>query len=247
VTPTLARPGPSSVFTYVIHVENSSLVDLQDIHVEDLLPWEDSTYQRDVVASSGQIDSDIVSIEWVGDVSALSSEQITFTVVADPDYEGVLPNTAIIKYPSPFLRDDVIVEAVAYITNDPVLQISKSASPAPVWVGEMLLYKIEVVNLGQQATNLDVWDTLPSNTEYAVGSASAGGKLVGDQIHWTLPVLPNNENQELNFQVEILGGQEVVNSDYWVTCVEEVTAFGEPVITVIRRSGSELYLPIVMR
>jgi uncharacterized repeat protein (TIGR01451 family) len=245
VTPTLARPGPENIFTYVVHVVNSSLLDLEGVQVHDLLPWKNSTYQRDVVASSGQVISDIVSIDWVGDVGALSSERITMTVIADPDFEGVLTNTAVIQHPS--LREDVIVEAVAYITNDPVLQISKSASPDPVRINGVLRYTIDVVNNGQQATNLDVWDTLPDNSAYIDASASAGGKLVGDQVHWVLPVLQPGKTQELTFQAQVLGGREIINREYWVTCSEGVTAVGLPVTTMVVRIGSDVYLPIILR
>jgi len=244
VTPTLARPGPSNVLTYVVHVVNSSQVDLHDVQVQDLLPWESSTYQRDAVASSGEIISDIISIDWTGDVGALSSERITLTVLVDPDYEGAVTNTAVIQYPS---LQDVVVEAVAYITNDPVLQIAKSATPDPVLSGNELLYTIEVVNLGQQATILDVWDTVPDNTTYIADSASAGGKLVGDQVHWELQVLPPGETKLLIFRVEVLGGQQIINSDYDVTCAEGVRAVGQPVITDVSYQGSQIYLPIIYR
>jgi len=245
VVPELARPGPTNVLTYVVHVVNSSLIDLQDVQVHDLLPWEDSTYQRDAVASSGQIISDIVSIDWSGDVSALSSERITFTVLADPYFEGAITNTAVIQHPS--LREDFVVEAVAYITNDPVLQITKSASPDPVLLGNELLYSIKVLNLGQQASNLDIWDTLPENTSYVANSANTNGKLVGDQVHWELPVLLPGESYQLTFLVTVLEGEQVINSDYWVTCAEGVTATGQPVITAVTRKNTKVFLPIVIR
>jgi len=245
VMPALARPGPTNVLTYVINVVNSSLVDLTNVQVHDLLPWEDSTYQRDAVASSGQIISDIVSIDWTGNVSALSSERITFTVLVDPNFEGAITNTAVIQHQS--LREDVLVDAVAYITNDPILQITKSASPDPVLIGNELLYSIGIANLGQQATNLNVWDALPENIVYKTGSASTGGKLVGDQVQWKLPVLLPGEIRMLTFRVTVLEGKQVVNSNYGVNCMEGVTATGEPVITTVTQKSSNVYLPLIIR
>jgi uncharacterized repeat protein (TIGR01451 family) len=220
-------------------------MDLQDVQVYDMLPWENSTYQRDAVASSGQIISDIVSINWAGDVGAFSSERITLTVNVDPDYEGPIINTALIQHPN--LREDVFVEAVAYITNDPVLQISKSASPDPVVSGDDLIYTIEIVNLGQQATNLEVWDALPDNTEYVTLSANAGGKLVSDQAFWELPVLLPGQKQILTFQVTVKEGKQVINSDYGVTCAEGVTALGKPLTTDVTQRLSTVYLPLLFR
>jgi uncharacterized repeat protein (TIGR01451 family) len=247
VTPTLARPGPTNVLTYVVHVVNSSLNTLYGVEVEDLLPWEHSTYQRDAVASSGEIvESDIVSIHWVGDVAPLSSEHITLTVNVDPDYEGPLTNTAWIRHES--LQEDVLLEAVAYITDDPVLQITKSAAPDPVRVGNELLYTIKVINLGQQATNLMVWDTIPENTTYVAGSASSNGKLIGNQVQWQLLELAAEATQQLTFRVEVGGGDQIINDDYGVTCPGCEPAYGQPVVTDVRREGTpHIYLPLIFR
>ncbi len=163
VSPAWSLPGLTNVLTYVVHIANTSPAPLSGVQVYDLLPWEVSTYQRDAVASAGEVISDIVSIDWNGNVDAFSEELITLTVVVDPGYEGPVTNTAVIDHSG--LSAPVKVEAVAYITDDPVLQITKSASPDPVPYGEELLYKIHIANLGQQATELVVMDSLPADTE----------------------------------------------------------------------------------
>ncbi len=243
VTPALARPGPGNILTYTVNVVNSGPNDLTDVWVYDILPWESSTYQRDAIASAGEVISDIVSIDWHGDVSAYSSETITFTVEVDQDYEGPVTNTATIQHTS--LITDVVVEAIAYITNDPVLQIFKKAEPDPVKIGNELLYTVQVDNLGQTATELEVWDTIPDNTTYVDGSASAGGTLVDGKIVWNLPVLNPFEQQKLYFKVTADYGKEIINSDYGVTCSEGVIAYGDPVTTGIKYNN--LYLPIIYR
>ena len=53
---------------------------LTGVRFHDLLPWQVSTYQRDAVASSGVLISDIVSVDWLGNVAPLSEELVTFTV-----------------------------------------------------------------------------------------------------------------------------------------------------------------------
>ncbi len=162
VTPTMALPGDDNLLTYTVHIRNTGPYNLTGVKVYDLLPWKVSTYQRDAKTSSGQVISDIVSVNWTGNVPSLSDRLITLTVLVDPDYSGPVTNTAVITHSS--LLHNVTAQAVAYVTNQPILRIMKSASPEPVKSGGELLYTIRVANLGQQATQVVVSDTLPSNT-----------------------------------------------------------------------------------
>jgi uncharacterized repeat protein (TIGR01451 family) len=245
VTPTLARPGEGIVLTYVVNVANTGPSNLTGVKVHDTLPWENSTYQKDAVASAGSLSDDIVSIDWTGTVGPYATERITFTVIVDDFYEGPVTNTATIMHPS--LIEDVVVEAVAWITNDPVLEISKKATPDPVSVDGELLYTIKVTNLGQQATALVVTDTIPVNTEYVVDSASAGGQLVDGTLEWNLVVLEPGETQNLTFRVVVLGGKEIINQYYGVTCDEGVSARGAPVVTPVRENKTGTFIPVVYK
>jgi uncharacterized repeat protein (TIGR01451 family) len=245
VTPVWALPGTGTVLTYTVHVVNSGPYDLSDVQVSDIFPWEHTTYQRDAVASAGMLASDIVSLEWTGDVASNSEQIITFTVVVDDFFEGVVTNTATISHES--LLQDKVITAVAYITDKPVLRISKTATPDPVAVGSPLLYQIEVTNLGQQATILVVTDTIPANTSYIFGSASSGGMLVGDTVQWYLPVLDPGDSLRLTYQVKVTGGREVINSVYAVRCAEEAFAYGEPVRTRVSFPVRRVLLPIALR
>jgi uncharacterized repeat protein (TIGR01451 family) len=243
VTPTLAWPGPGNVLTYHLHIVNSGAYSLYGVAVYDKLPWQFSTYQRDAVASAGQIMSDIVSIRWTGDVAPFSSEVVTFTVLVDPDFKGPITNTAVITHSSLFA--DVIVEAVAYITDEPVLTIIKRDSPDPVERGQELTYEILVVNLGQQATRVVITDAIPLNTMYVPDSATDGGRLVGDEVQWEMPVLAPGERRTVRFRVSVGGGSRVINELYGITCAEGVTAMGTPVITTIKARST--FLPLLLR
>ncbi len=243
VTPTLARPGPGNYLTYTLHVVNSSSTPLLDVRLDDLFPWEHSTYQRDAIATAGEIVSDIVSLSWQGDVGPFATELITFSVLVDEDFEGPITNTATITHPS--LLSPVDISAVAYVTNRPVLKILKTDKPDPVPLGEELLYIIQVNNLGQQATNLVLTDTIPANTIYVAGSATGGGTLTGDLLRWEFTVLPPGESRSFSFKVKVLKGPQIVNDRYGVACSEGVSAFGAPVITDIFQFLR--YLPITIR
>lgn len=241
VEPALALPGPDNLLTFTVHVVNSSPTPLYDVQLEDLLPWQHSTYLRDATASSGELISDIVSLNWSGDVGAYDSQAITLSVLVDPYYKGPITNTAVLTHPA--LREPVEVSAVAYITDEPVLQISKKASPDPVRAGQELQYSLQVVNLGQKATDVLVADTLPENTQFLPGSTS--GQLTNGRVEWRIPALQAGEKRTLTFKVLVLGGQEIVNQDYEVSCAEGVRAYGPPVVTEVKRLGT--FLPVLLR
>jgi uncharacterized repeat protein (TIGR01451 family) len=245
VSPTWALPGTGTVLTYTVHVVNSGPYDLSDVKVSDIFPWEHTTFQRDAVASEGSLSSDIVSLEWMGDVASNSEQLITFTVLVDDFFEGVVTNTATISHES--LLQDKVITAVGYITDKPVLRISKTATPDPVMAGNPLLYQIEVTNLGQQATLLVITDTIPADTTYVFSSASSGGMLVGNQVQWHLPVLNPGESVTLTFLARVLGGNEVTNSRYRVSCDEGVSAVGEPVTTRVISPIKRVMLPITFK
>jgi len=245
VTPTRALPGTGTVLIYELHVVNSGPNELSGVVVNDIFPWENTTYQRDAMVSTGSLISDIVSLEWTGDVAPYSEQLITFTTVVDDFFEGVVTNTATITHTS--LQQDVDVSAVAYITDKPLLRISKTAAPDPVSLGNPLLYQIQVTNLGQQATRLMVTDTIPANTSYIIGSASSGGQVVGDDILWNLPVLDPGQALKLTFQVAVLGGTEIINEGYLVRCDEGVSAYGEPVVTPVWNPIRRVLLPMAFR
>jgi uncharacterized repeat protein (TIGR01451 family) len=244
VTPTAVLPGPGNLLTYVVHIVNSSAVPLTGVQADDTLPWQSSTYQRNAVASAGSVISDIVTVHWTGDVAAFSSQVLTFTVLVDPDFEGAITNTAVITHPS--LLNSVVVQAVAYVTDRPVLFISKSASPDPVPLGSELAYTLRVVNAGQQATNLVITDVVPANTQYVAGSATANGQLAGNQISWNIPVLKGGDSLPLGFRVKATSTNAVVNDRYAVISAEGVTAVGTPLTTTVS-GGGKIYLPLVMK
>ncbi len=243
VTPSTVLQG--GVLTYFVHIVNSSGIPLTDVTVEDLLPWQISTYQRDPIASGGNINEhDIVSIHWTGDVDAFSSEIITFSAVVDSEYQGPITNTAIISHPD--LLREIERQAVAYVTEKPMLLITKSA-PYSVEIGAEVPYVITVQVLGWAATNLVISDTIPANTHFA-GFDTPGGQLVGDQVQWEISELGAGESRTFEFRVTVSDGTKVTNDQYGVTSAEGVVAIGEPVITYIGGGlAGDTYLPIILR
>ncbi len=237
VTPELASPGPGNVFTYVVHVVNSGPVPASGVKVYDQLPWQASTYNRDAVASAGEVLSDIVSMQWVGDIAAYSEELITMTVLVDAAYSGPLTNTAVISHPN--LSEPFEVKpAVAYVTDKPELRIEKTPSADSVKVGEDLIYTLKVTNLGQKALDLVITDTVPANVTYEPGDAV---------VKWTLAALDAGESEIFSFRVTVEEGTTVVNDDYAVSCENGATVWGKPVVTKVLGGAKGIYLPLILR
>ncbi len=247
VTPRIVPMGPGHVLTYYLHIANTGPVNLAGVTVTDLLPWRSTTYQRDAIASAGQIISDIVSIHWTGDVAAFSSEVVTFTVLVDPDYFGYITNTATISHSR--LAEPVEVAATAFVVaSQPILHISKTASPDPVDLGGELAYTLRLQNEGWRATGVVVTDRIPRNAVYVPGSATEGGELVDDQVRWVIPVLQPLESRLLQFRVTVEGGVRVLNSVYSASSAEGVSTLGVPLWTDIAGiEGGWVYLPIVLK
>jgi len=243
VTPQISLPGPGVLLNYFLHIVNSSSDTVNGVEVYDILPWEHSTYQRDAVASAGSLISDIVSIFWNGDVGPLASEVISFSVLVDPYYQGAITNSATITHPS--LLNEVDINAVANVTTQPVLRISKSA-PTSIPLNQPLHYKVTVTNLGQLATNVVISDTIPQNTEYIPGSGSAGAQYENGQIHWSTPIIRLGESVSYDFEVLVNSGTSVINSDYSAICSEGVSAIGSPVVTIVT-GFRHIYLPVIFK
>ncbi len=249
VTPAWAVPGAGNLLTYVVNIVNTSALSLTGVQMDDVLPWQVSTYQRDAVASAGAVVSDIVTLHWTGSVAPFSSQRVTFTVRVDPGYEGPVVNTAVISHTS--LLAPVEVSTVGYITSKPVLSIFKEASPDPVSGGAPLEYTLHVHNTAQLATGLVITDVIPANTSYVTGTATAGGLLVENVMRWDLSVLRPDETGDLKFRVTVQSGQEVVNDKYGAASAEGATALGLPVITKIKAGTGggpgTVYLPFIRR
>jgi uncharacterized repeat protein (TIGR01451 family) len=242
VTPVLSLPGPDNLLTFVIHLVNSGAFSLTDVTVHDLLPWAEATYQRDAVASSGELVSDIVSLDWTGSIAPFSEERVTATVLVDADFEGVLTNTVTISHAT--LLSPVVRHARAYVTSKPVLFISKSATPAPARLDELLTYRLRVRNLGQKATALVITDLLPLNVTYV---PTGGGVLVSNTVRWERAVLDTNKQAEFSFVVRVNDGPQIENALYGVNCAEGVLVMGAPLVTEVAREGSDIFLPLLLK
>jgi hypothetical protein len=86
---------------------------------------------------------------------------------------------------------------------------------------------------------------VPVNTSYVNGSATAGGQLAGDLVHWVFPLLEPGETRNFSFRVKVLDGTGVLNDRYRVSSAEGAYATGAPVYT--RLNQRFIFFPINLR
>ena len=78
-----------------------------------------------------------------------TSVAITFSVIVTPGYFGIISNTAVIS--DPMIAEPVTVMAETRITDRPIFEIAKTASPALPGKNKPLTYELVVTNQGQAA------------------------------------------------------------------------------------------------
>lgn len=124
------------------------------------------------------------------------------------------------------------------VTAKPLLTINKNG-PRRTNPGEPITYVLTVVNNGiQDATNVVVTDEIPSGATYV-----SGGTRQGNQVTWTVPVIPaNGGTVEVSFVVTAQGG--IVNSNYGATCPDCIPAVGQ---VAVFTNEWRIHLPLVTK
>jgi uncharacterized repeat protein (TIGR01451 family) len=123
----------------------------------------------------------------VGIMIVLILRQVNFILFDRADEPlgiTVLPGCSDLSHTDPHLGflEEVVVDAEAYIGDSPEFAINKSAWLDEIEESDILTYTIHMVNLGLQATDVMITDTIPANTTYVPGSASGDGELVNDHV-----------------------------------------------------------------
>jgi uncharacterized repeat protein (TIGR01451 family) len=175
---------------------------------------------------------------------------ITYTWSPLPDSGQ---GTAIVTYTWPTTGIKTIIvtatntSGVATDSHDvalsaPILTINKSG-PTIVTASSPITYTLAITNSGNlTATNLVITDTIPAGAHYI-----SGGTKVGNVISWTVSSLAANGGiAQATFVVTAT--QTITNSDYSVTAEGGYRGIGNTVVvTKIRESFSQTYLPLILK
>ncbi|MCG3208918.1 MAG: hypothetical protein FOGNACKC_02531 [Anaerolineae bacterium] len=160
--------------TYTLVITNNGPSAANGVVVTETLPLS-------VTFSGGSVAWQTVSANRVytyplGSLASGASRILTLTVSVDPGFVGVLTNTAALTGttadPGPAANSATITTS-ANIPAD--VQLSKTAQPEPVIVGQPLTYTLLITNTGPvTATNVLVTDTLPAGVNFGSVTASQG-------------------------------------------------------------------------
>ncbi len=237
VTPTLAAPG-GAVLEYNLKILNTGAYTASDVTLVDTIPASTTLYGE--IKSSAPptpVFTDGVLLWEHGEVGFDTSVAITFSVVVTDEYFGLISNTAVIS--DPMIAEPVIVVAETRITDQPIFEIAKSASPAFPGKNKPLTYELVVTNQGQAAVDvpITVTDFIPTDTTFLDASPGYTFSPQDNVVTWSRPVsLTFGETTEFTFSVEIgdvPSGTVISNDTYLVGSPEADGSLGEPYTTTV--------------
>jgi uncharacterized repeat protein (TIGR01451 family) len=193
----LRKSGPSQavlydMLTYKLEVTNSGATPLADVVLTDTLP-------EGLEHSSGKN-----PLTWqVGALEPGRSRVIEYQAVAKG--KGRLCNRALATAAGG-LREEA--ESCTTV-GEPKLALSKTG-PTRRYINLAAAYQITVSNPGTApANNVTITDPVPAGATFV--SASAGGRLVGEQVQWTVGTLAAGASRTVDVVLRARGQGRVCN------------------------------------
>ncbi|WP_166922032.1 PKD domain-containing protein [Flavobacterium poyangense] len=222
-------PLVGSQISFEIRVRNSSLNTATGVQVKDLLP---SGYSYVLFSSTSGTYNETSGIWDVGVVNAGTTEVLLLTVNVNPtgDYLNIAEVTScdqpdIDSTPNNGVttEDDYDTAIVTPIPIAADLSLTKTivgGNTTPL-VGSQISFEVIVTNSGpQDATGVQVTDSLPTGYTFTLAAPSAGTYDAGTGI-WNVGGLPNGQSQTL-----VITATVNATGDY--TNIAEVTASSLP-------------------
>jgi uncharacterized repeat protein (TIGR01451 family) len=208
----LRKTGPSQavlydMLTYKLEVTNSGETPLNDVVVTDTLP-------EGLEHSSGKN-----PLTWqVGTLEPGRSRVIEYQAVAKA--AGRLCNRALATAAGG-LRDEA--ESCTTV-GEPKLSLHKTG-PTQQYTNLAADYQITVSNPGTAPTNnVILADPIPAGATFV--SATASGRLVGDQVQWTIGTLPPKSSRTVDVRLKVRAAGRLCNRAS-ATADRELTAQAE--------------------
>ncbi len=213
-----AAPGETVKFT--VTWSNTSGSPLPGVKLVDLLPEEVSVIE-DSISGNGIYDPLTHSITWTyGNING-SSDPWTEDYYATVD-EEIGDGTEILNRAKVSSSDGSVASASvsALIASKPGIEIMKSAGSASANTGDMVTYKVSVLNSEDvpnpmAAYDVEVEDELPAGFSYIVGSTYIDGasapdpSVSGTSLTWQLGDMLVGEGHEIIYKAGIKPGAAI--------------------------------------
>jgi uncharacterized repeat protein (TIGR01451 family) len=191
----LTEVVPGQTVVYTLTVTNVGDQDATGVEVTDTLPADTSF----VSASDAGVEAGGVVTWTIGALGAGETVYRTVTIqVDDPVAAGIdeITDTAVVTDDEANGADPTPGNNTATDTDTvnaaPDLTITKDDGLTEVVPGQTVVYTLTITNVGDQdATGVEVTDTLPANTSFV--SASDGGVEAGGVVTWTIGALGAGE------------------------------------------------------
>ncbi len=203
-----------STFNYTLRYENRGNASATGVTVLDTLPV-GLTFQS---ASGGGVYSSVNNtVTWsLGSLASGSGGFLTVAVKANIDLVAGAPltNTASMNCEEGLTETATLTITVGTGAN---LVLEKSGAPSTVTPGGLIQYTMSYRNIGNQtASRVRITDTIPQDTAYIAGSATASGSLISDLISWNIGDVAAGGGGDVLFQVRVSSlaatGQKISNT-----------------------------------
>ncbi|MBR2824663.1 MAG: DUF11 domain-containing protein, partial [Solobacterium sp.] len=189
--------------TYTISFENVGATE-KKVHIVDVLP----DYTRYVSCSKeGTYHSDTRELEWDIIIQPHSTGSVSF-VVETMRLGVYFSNIATVEVDTKEMQTNKVENHTpTFVMKGDLVSIYKNANPKPgtnVEGGQVIEYSLSIVNTGNHPSkNTIIYDALPKEVEYVLGSASHEGKYEDGILIFTIPEVKPLENQKITYQVKV--------------------------------------------
>ena len=172
-----ATPDPvfaGDDITYTLVITNNGPLDATGVHITDTLPSQVSFISSTPGSTDCSINNLVLTCA-LGDLSAHTSQQVVVSAHVSDLASGLIKNSAKVTsstYDSDLLNNTATNQTT--VVNSADLEIQNSADKTQVAIGDMLVYSINVSNIGPtRALSVTVQDILPAGVVYLSSSPGA--------------------------------------------------------------------------
>lgn len=143
-------------------------------------------------------------VNWILNVGKGESVTVSFSVKVD-EAEAIVANTAVVRDGvNIYTTNEVINHTVEEpLKKDVFTDSAVSVDGQAVEAGDELTYRITYTNASGQPVNIQITDTVPTNTTYVEGSADNGGVYSDGVLTWQIADVPAWSSVTVEFKVTV--------------------------------------------